>query len=98
MFESIRTAIIRQVSTFVEEVRRHTDGNSLPLKVRKSKGRPGLNDVFFDDGLASILDVAYVKKIDMVSPFTGGLIYRICGEPFFFCYNIAKTCSQKMSV
>lgn len=80
-FASLRTAIITQVNKFVEQATRQKDTVQIPLYVRNNKGRVGLNGVFTDGDIDGMLEAAYIKKMDMVSPFIGGLINRICGEP-----------------
>lgn len=60
-FASLCTAINGKVNKVFGEVTRQTEGVPLPLYVRKSEGRTGLNGVFMDNGLGSMLEAADIK-------------------------------------
>ena len=79
-FSSIRNAILRHVNRFIDEASRHTDGTNIGLYIRNTEGRPGLNGVFTEEGLAGMLEAADMKKVDIISPFIGGILDRVCGE------------------
>ena len=79
-FPSIRPAILSQINAFVDEVCTKSDGTPIGLYIRNVDGRPGLNGVYTDDGLAGMMEAADIKKLDMISPFIGGIIDRVCGE------------------
>ena len=79
-FPSIRPAILRQVNAFVDEVSRKSDGTPIGLYIKNVDGRPGLNGMYTDEGLTGMLEAADIKKLDMISPFIGGIFDRVCGE------------------
>lgn len=39
-----------------------------------------MNRVFINDSLDCMLEAAYIKKVDIISPFIGALIDRTCTE------------------
>lgn len=43
---------------YFDEISRYSDGNQIGLAIINTEGRHGLNDVFTDEGLASIFDAA----------------------------------------
>lgn len=55
-FSSLRTAILRQFNKFIDEISRYSDESQILLAIRNTKGHPGLNGVFTDDGLAGMFE------------------------------------------
>lgn len=95
-FSSLRRPIIRQINKFFDETSMQEDGPPLRLSVKKSEGRPSLNGVFTVDGLAGMIEAADIKKLDMISPFIGALLYLICGESESF--PVTKVFTEYMGV
>lgn len=46
---------------FVEEGREEANGSPVVICVRNSEGRPGLNCVFTEEGIAGMLEAADIK-------------------------------------
>lgn len=81
---SPRTAILRQVNMFLEEISRCFDGTQIGLYIRNTEARLRLNGVLIDGGLAGTLEAADIKNLDMISPFIGVLLVRVCAESHTF--------------
>lgn len=65
-FESKLQPLIGQTNKFLNEISIEEDSVPLSLCVSNNKGRPDLNGVFTEDGLASMLEDADIKKLDMI--------------------------------
>lgn len=57
-----------QINKFVDEISIPASSAPLNLCVRKSKGRPRLNDVFTDKGLAGMIEAGDIRKMERYNP------------------------------
>lgn len=51
-----------------------SDGLRLGLYLKICDGKIGIDGLFKREGLTGMLEISYMRKIDMISPFLGGLM------------------------
>lgn len=76
----VDTRIVREASTFIDEATNISDGTQLDLYIRNTEKSPALNGLFTNKGVTGILEAAYIKQLDMLSPFIGALIDLLLGK------------------
>lgn len=59
----LRTVILLQVNTFVDEIFKYSNGTQVGLSIRNTERRPGLNGFFTDDALDGMLEVVGIKTL-----------------------------------
>lgn len=79
-FAILLLPIIRQINKFVGETSVQGDGAPLGFCVKNSEWRPVFNGVFTGNGLVGMPEAAYTKKLEIVLPFIGAVLDRICCE------------------
>lgn len=79
-FSFIRNSVLRQMNGFLEDVFSNHEGIRINCTIRKADGKPGLNGMFKEDGIAGMVEAKIFKEMDKVSPFLGSIIDRACGE------------------
>lgn len=63
---------------FLEKMSRYSDGTKIALYIHNSEGLQGLNGVPIDVVLTGMLESANIEQVDMISPFNGALLDRVC--------------------
>lgn len=79
-FGSIRKARLRKVNKFMESIYRYPDGTKIGMYIRNSLGCAGLNGGFTDGCFLALIEMVDIKKLQIISPFIGALVYLGCAE------------------
>ena len=79
LIRSLRTPILHQLNRLIEAVSTRTDGPRITIKSNNEKCPSGLTGIFKKDGICGMVEAVTFKKLDMISPFLGAIVDRVCG-------------------
>ena len=79
LIKTLRTPILHQLNSLIEAVSTRTDGPRISIKSNNEKCPSGLNGIFKKDGICGMVEAVTFKKLDMISPFLGAIVDRVCG-------------------
>jgi len=79
LIKSLRTPILHQLNRLVEAVSTRTDRPRITIKSNNEKCLSGLTGIFKKDGIDGMVEAVTSKKLDMISPFLGAIVDRVCG-------------------
>lgn len=62
------TIIILEFNKFIDEINKKSDGIQVGMYILSKALLPWLLGVFADEGLDRLLEAAYIRKVDIISP------------------------------